>query len=61
VTRSHKFNDRDHKPGAPHQVSVPKYFGKNGFGGDPNRLKKDGDGKRNWYVCVCVCVMFYFC
>jgi hypothetical protein len=51
VTRTHKFNDRDHRAeaeGVPHQAFLPKYFGKNGFGGDPNRFKKNGGGRANW-------------
>jgi len=51
MTRTHKFNDRDHRAeaeGLPHLAFLPKYFGKNGFGGDPNRFKKNGGGKANW-------------
>lgn len=53
VTRSHKFNDKDHAGLAegtvlPHDNS-PKFFAKNGFEGvDPKKTKKNGAGKGNW-------------
>lgn len=31
-------------------MGVPRFFGKTGpFNGDPNKTKKDGGGKGNWY------------
>ncbi|KAI8949076.1 hypothetical protein F4801DRAFT_580740 [Xylaria longipes] len=53
MTRSHKFNDKDHAGLAegivlPHD-SLPKFFAKNGFEGvDPKKTKKNGAGKGNW-------------
>ncbi|KAI1806821.1 hypothetical protein F4811DRAFT_509487 [Daldinia bambusicola] len=53
VTRSHKFNDKDHAglaegTVAPHE-NVPKFFAKHGFDGvDPKKTKKNGGGKGNW-------------
>ncbi|KAH6840713.1 hypothetical protein B0I37DRAFT_357574 [Chaetomium sp. MPI-CAGE-AT-0009] len=53
MTRSHKFNDKDHAGLAdgtvlPHD-SLPKFFAKNGFAGaDPKKAKKDGGGRANW-------------
>ncbi|KAL1840966.1 hypothetical protein VTJ49DRAFT_7572 [Mycothermus thermophilus] len=53
MTRSHKFNDKDHAglaegTAVPHEP-VPKYFGKNGFpDADPNKTKKNGAGRANW-------------
>lgn len=53
MTRSHKFNDKDHAAIAegtalPHE-NVPKFFGKHGFEGvDPKKTKKNGAGKANW-------------
>ncbi|KAJ4302346.1 hypothetical protein N0V88_002490 [Collariella sp. IMI 366227] len=50
VTRSHKFNAKDHSgvEGA-QQDHVPKYFGKHGFADtDPNKIKKSGGGRANW-------------
>ncbi|KAI1773515.1 hypothetical protein F4818DRAFT_112036 [Hypoxylon cercidicola] len=53
VTRSHKFNDKDHAGIAegtvvPHD-NIPKFFAKNGFDGvDPKKTKKNGGGKANW-------------
>ncbi|KAI1207231.1 uncharacterized protein F4807DRAFT_191733 [Annulohypoxylon truncatum] len=53
VTRSHKYNDKDHAGLAegtvlPHE-NVPKFFAKNGFEGvDPKKTKKNGGGKANW-------------
>lgn len=53
VTRSHKFNDKDHAGLAegtvlPHD-NVPKFFAKNGFEGvNPKKTKKDGAGRGNW-------------
>lgn len=55
MTRSHKFNDKDHAAIAEgtaspqDQVHVPKFFGKHGFEGvDPKKTKKNGGGKANW-------------
>ncbi|KAI1353507.1 hypothetical protein F5Y01DRAFT_312702 [Xylaria sp. FL0043] len=53
VTRSHKFNDKDHAGLAegtvlPHD-NLPKFFAKHGFeGADPKKTKKNGAGKGNW-------------
>ncbi|KAI1091918.1 hypothetical protein F5B19DRAFT_456803 [Rostrohypoxylon terebratum] len=53
VTRSHKYNDKDHAGLAegtvlPHE-NVPKFFAKHGFEGvDPKKTKKNGGGKGNW-------------
>jgi hypothetical protein len=51
VTRSHKFNDKDHTgqvEGVP-QEHVPKFFGKHGFADtDPKKTKKNGGGRANW-------------
>jgi hypothetical protein len=53
VTRSHKFNDRDHAgladgTAAPSE-HLPRYFAKHGFEGvDPKKTKKNGGGKGNW-------------
>jgi len=53
MTRSHKFNDKDHTAvaettGHPN-TSVPKFFGKHGFAdADPKKTKKNGGGKANW-------------
>nr|CDP26045.1 Putative protein of unknown function [Podospora anserina S mat+] len=53
MTRSHKFNDKDHSMVAPvtghTQQQVPKFFGKHGFAdADPKKTKKNGGGKGNW-------------
>jgi hypothetical protein len=55
VTRTNKFNNRDHQAvaeGAPTtRQFMPKYFAKSGFvDTDPKKTKKDGGGKGNWYV-----------
>ncbi|ROT37733.1 hypothetical protein SODALDRAFT_262164, partial [Sodiomyces alkalinus F11] len=53
VTRSHKFNDRNHVgladgTAAP-EDHLPRYFGKSGFEGtDPKKIKKQGGGRANW-------------
>ncbi|KAI1443901.1 hypothetical protein ABKA04_004134 [Annulohypoxylon sp. FPYF3050] len=53
MTRSHKYNDKDHAGLAegtvlPHE-NVPKFFAKHGFDGvDPKKTKKNGGGKGNW-------------
>lgn len=57
MTRSHKYNDRDHKGIADGSVSptenLPRFFAKNGFvDSDPKKIKKDGSGKGNWYVSL---------
>jgi hypothetical protein len=52
MTRSHKYNDKDHSAVAatsPTEPHLPKFFGKNGFEGvDPKSTKKRGGGKGNW-------------
>ncbi|KAM6487909.1 hypothetical protein HDV62DRAFT_384876 [Trichoderma sp. SZMC 28011] len=53
VTRSHKYNDRDHKGIADGSVSptenLPRFFAKSGYVDvDPKKVKKDGCGKGNW-------------
>jgi hypothetical protein len=53
VTRSHKFNDRDHAGladgTASPQEHLPRYFAKSGFAdADPKKTKKNGGGKGNW-------------
>jgi hypothetical protein len=53
VTRSHKFNDKDHAGLAEGTVlpqeNVPKFFAKNGFAdADPKKTKKNGGGRANW-------------
>ncbi|KAK0727059.1 hypothetical protein B0T26DRAFT_868436 [Lasiosphaeria miniovina] len=53
LTRSHKFNDKDHAGLADGTVlpqeNVPKFFAKNGFADvDPKKTKKNGGGKGNW-------------
>ncbi|KAK4211437.1 ATPase-stabilizing factor 15 kDa protein [Rhypophila decipiens] len=53
VTRSHKFNSKDHagiaEGTALPQEHVPKFFGKNGFPDEnPKKTKKNGAGKGNW-------------
>ncbi|KAI1762196.1 hypothetical protein GGR53DRAFT_428863 [Hypoxylon sp. FL1150] len=53
MTRSHKFNDKNHVgiaegTAVPHE-NLPKFFAKNGFDGvDPKKTKKNGGGKANW-------------
>lgn len=55
VTRSHKANDRDHKgiaegTAAPVEY-LPRYFAKSGYAdADPKKVKKDGNGRHNWFV-----------
>ncbi|KOS20388.1 ATPase-stabilizing factor 15 kDa protein [Escovopsis weberi] len=53
VTRSHKYNDRDHRAAAegasPVSENLPKFFAKTGFlDADPKKIKKDGGGRGNW-------------
>lgn len=53
MTRSHKFNDKDHAGladgTAVPQEHVPKFFGKTGFpDADPKKTKKNGGGRANW-------------
>ena len=53
VTRSHKFNDKDHAGLADGTVlpqdTLPKYFAKSGFAdADPKKTKKNGGGRANW-------------
>ena len=52
VTRTQKFNSRDHQAvadGAPRQALMPKYFSKSGFADqDPTKTKKNGGGRGNW-------------
>jgi hypothetical protein len=55
VTRSHKYNDRDHTGLADGTASpeehLPRYFAKSGpVDADPKKTKKNGGGKGNWYV-----------
>ncbi|SPQ20963.1 d326f827-5d60-4938-af30-686ddd2076dc [Thermothielavioides terrestris] len=53
MTRSHKYNDKDHAGLADGTVlpqdHLPKYFGKHGFpDADPKKTKKNGGGRANW-------------
>ena len=53
VTRSHKFNDRDHAGladgSATAEEHLPRYFSKSGHVDvDPKKVKKEGSGKSNW-------------
>ncbi|KAK8053735.1 hypothetical protein PG996_013036 [Apiospora saccharicola] len=53
VTRSHKYNEKDHAGLAEGTVlpqeNLPKFFAKNGFDGvDPKKTKKNGGGRGNW-------------
>jgi hypothetical protein len=53
MTRSHKFNDRDHSGLADGTASeeqhLPRFFAKSGHAdADPNKTKKNGGGKGNW-------------
>jgi hypothetical protein len=53
MTRSHKFNDKDHAGLAEGTVlpqdNLPKYFAKSGFAdADPKKTKKNGGGRANW-------------
>ena len=55
MTRSHKYNDRDHTGLADGTASpeehLPRYFAKSGpVDADPKKTKKNGGGKGNWYV-----------
>lgn len=55
VTRSHKYNDRDHHGihagTAADEQYLPRYFAKHGHvDADPKKVKKEGGGKANWYV-----------
>lgn len=53
MTRSHKYNEKNHAGLAegivlPHE-NLPKFFAKNGFDGvDPKKTKKNGGGRGNW-------------
>jgi hypothetical protein len=53
MTRSHKFNDRDHAgladgTAAPEE-HLPRFFAKHGhLDTDPKKIKKNGGGKSNW-------------
>ncbi|KAB5535103.1 hypothetical protein GE09DRAFT_1063196 [Coniochaeta sp. 2T2.1] len=53
MTRSHKFNDKDHAgladgTAAPSE-HLPRFFAKHGHAGEaPNKTKKNGGGKGNW-------------
>lgn len=53
MTRSHKFNDKDHAgladgTAAPSE-HLPRYFAKHGHvNEDPKKTKKNGGGKGNW-------------
>jgi len=53
MTRSHKFNDKDHAGladgTAVPQEHVPRFFAKHGHvDADPKKTKKNGGGKGNW-------------
>ncbi|KAI4597479.1 hypothetical protein KJ359_004180 [Pestalotiopsis sp. 9143b] len=53
LTRSHKYNEKDHAGIAEGTVlpqdNVPKFFAQNGFAGvDPKKTKKNGGGRGNW-------------
>ncbi|KAF2198522.1 hypothetical protein GQ43DRAFT_434192 [Delitschia confertaspora ATCC 74209] len=53
MTRSHKYNDRDHAglaDGTAHESEhLPRFFAKSGHtDSDPNKTKKNGGGKGNW-------------
>ncbi|KAK1488258.1 hypothetical protein CCUS01_14733 [Colletotrichum cuscutae] len=53
LTRSHKYNDRDHAGladgTASPQEHLPRYFAKHGHEGvDPKKVKKNGGGRSNW-------------
>jgi hypothetical protein len=53
VTRSHKYNDRDHAGladgTASNEEHLPRYFAKHGHvDADPKKVKKEGGGKGNW-------------
>lgn len=51
MTRSHKYNDKEHTADGVvmHHENIPKFFGKNGFAdADPKKIKKNGGGKANW-------------
>lgn len=57
MTRSHKYGERDHKGLADGSVSpteqLPRFFAKSGYVDvDPKKVKKDGNGKGNWYVLL---------
>ncbi|KAK1771157.1 hypothetical protein QBC33DRAFT_511944 [Phialemonium atrogriseum] len=53
MTRSHKFNDKDHSgladgTAAP-QEHLPRFFAKSGYVDvDPKKTKKNGAGRGNW-------------
>jgi len=53
MTRSHKYNDRDHAgladgTAAPSE-HLPRFFAKHGHEGvDPKKMKKSGGGRGNW-------------
>ncbi|KAL6690263.1 hypothetical protein J3F84DRAFT_213965 [Trichoderma pleuroticola] len=64
MTRSHKYNDRDHKGLADGSVSptdnLPRFFAKSGYvDTDPKKVKKDGCGKGNWYVIAHCLILFH--
>lgn len=57
MTRTQKFNSRDHQAEAEaavdgiiaRQESMPKFFGKSGFANqNPTKTKKNGGGNGNW-------------
>ncbi|KAJ0386516.1 hypothetical protein COL922a_004158 [Colletotrichum nupharicola] len=53
LTRSRKYNDRDHAAladgTASPQEHLPRYFAKHGHEGvDPKKVKKNGGGRSNW-------------
>lgn len=65
MTRSHKYGERDHKGLADGSVSpteqLPRFFAKSGYVDvDPKKVKKDGNGKGNWYVLfLSIIIRFY--
>jgi hypothetical protein len=66
MTRSHKANDIPHNHpeavAAFDEHKIPKYFGKTGFVDmAPNKTKKNGGGKGNWYVINALCDLSLSC
>lgn len=64
MTRSHKYGERDHKGLADGSVSpteqLPRFFAKSGYVDvDPKKVKKDGNGKGNWYVLFLIIIHLY--
>lgn len=55
MTRSHKFNGKDHSGlangTAAAEQHLPRFFAKHGhLDEEPKKIKKNGGGKGNWYV-----------